>query len=144
MTTRSNSTGSTRRAAIALAAALAFVLASGAAAAQADEPSEGHPLACIGTEPFWSLAIDGEDATFDTPDTPPTDWFASEWMPARGVPDRFMIRLGSGYGTGYLALFRQTCSDGMSDVSYPFEAILVTPGQAVRAGCCRREGAAPR
>lgn len=113
-------------------------------APQEDEPVTSHPLACGGTEPFWSLAIDGEDATFDTPDTPSTDWFASEWMPARGVLHRYMVRLGSGYGTGYLALIRQACSDGMSDIAYPFEAILVTPGQAVRAGCCRRTGSAPR
>lgn len=111
-------------------------------APQEDEPVASHPLACAGTEPFWSLAIDGEAATFETPDTPSTDWFASEWMPARGVLHRFMIRLGSGYGTGYLALLRQTCSDGMSDIAYPYEAILVTPGQAVRAGCCRRAGSA--
>ena len=113
-------------------------------APQDDDPVASHPLACGGTEPFWSLAIDGEAATFDTPDTPSTDWFASEWMPARGVLHRYVVRLGSGYGTGYLALFRQACSDGMSDITYPFEAILVTPGQAVRAGCCRRTGSASR
>lgn len=101
--------------------------------------TENYPLQCLGTEPFWSVSID-ENAVFEAPDVSPTNWTASEWLPAQGLIGRYMIRLSSGYGTGYLAILRQTCSDGMSDTGYPFEAIMITPGQAVRAGCCRRAG----
>jgi uncharacterized membrane protein len=108
-------------------------------APQDDDRTENYPLQCLGTEPFWSVRING-GAIFETPDVAPTSWTASEWLPARGLIGRYMIRLSSGYGTGYLAMLRQTCSDGMSDINYPFEAIMITPGQAVRAGCCRRTG----
>jgi uncharacterized membrane protein len=106
---------------------------------QDGDRTENYPLQCLGTEPFWSVRING-DAVFETPDVAPTTWTASEWLPARGLIGRYMIRLSSGYGTGYLAMLRQTCSDGMSDIEYPFEAIMITPAQAVRAGCCRRAG----
>jgi len=106
---------------------------------QDEDRTGNYPLQCLGTEPFWSVRINGE-AVFETPDVAPTTWIASEWLPARGLIGRYMIRLSSGYGTGYLAMLRQTCSDGMSDIDYPFEAIMITPGQAVRAGCCRRSG----
>jgi uncharacterized membrane protein len=109
-------------------------------APQDENRIDNFPLQCLGTEPFWSVGIDG-DAVFEAPDVAQTTWTASEWLPARGLIGRYMIRLGSGYGTGYLAMLRQTCSDGMSDIDYPFEAIMITPGQAVRAGCCRRAGA---
>jgi uncharacterized membrane protein len=107
---------------------------------QDDDRVENYPLQCLGTEPFWSVRINGDDAVFEAPDVAQTSWSASEWLPARGLIGRYMIRLSSGYGTGYLAMLRQACSDGMSDIDYPFEAIMITPGQAVRAGCCRRSG----
>ncbi|HSP26321.1 MAG TPA: hypothetical protein VLQ65_14210, partial [Saliniramus sp.] len=110
-------------------------------APQDADRAENYPLQCLGTEPFWSVGIDGDQAVFEAPDVAQTTWTASEWLPARGLIGRYMIRLNSGYGTGYLAMLRQTCSDGMSDIGYPFEAIMITPGQAVRAGCCRRAGA---
>jgi uncharacterized membrane protein len=110
--------------------------------AQEGEPAQEFPLHCVGTEPFWSVRISGEEAVFEAPDVAATTWRASEWLPARGLLGRYMIRLSSGYGTGYLALLRQTCSDGMSDIAYPFETVMITAGQAVRAGCCRR--ASPR
>lgn len=103
--------------------------------------AEDYPLQCLGTEPFWSVGINRESAVFEAPDVAQTTWTASDWLPARGLIGRYMIRLGSGYGTGYIAILRQTCSDGMSEISYPFETIMITPGQAVRGGCCRRAGA---
>jgi uncharacterized membrane protein len=111
--------------------------------ARPGDPETGFPLLCTGAEPFWSLAIEGEEAVFEAPDVPRTEWMASAWLPARGRTGRHMIRLSSGYGIGYLALLRQACSDGMSDIAYPYETILITAGQAVRAGCCRRAGDEP-
>ena len=108
---------------------------------QDETRAENFALQCLGTEPFWSVSIDGDQAVFEAPDVAQTTWAASEWLPARGLIGRYMIRLNSGYGTGYVAMLRQSCSDGMSDIGYPFEAIMITPGQAVRAGCCRRAGA---
>ncbi len=134
-----------RRCVLALGAGVSL-LAAGLAAASAEgmavegkNPEPGHALQCLGTEPFWSL-VTGEgagEAYFSTPEIAEVTWRASEWLPARGPTGRYMIRLESSYGTGYLALLRQSCSDGMSDRSYPYEAILATPAQAIRAGCCR-------
>jgi uncharacterized membrane protein len=98
-----------------------------------------YAIQCTGTEPFWSLSIAGTTARFSTPDIADVAWAASEWLPARGLTGRFMVRLEAD-DPGYLAVFRarQYCTDGMSEINYPFEALLITPAQAVRAGCCRR------
>lgn len=105
---------------------------------QDEDPADDFPLLCTGTEPFWSVEIRAGEAVFTAPDVPTTQWEASDWLPARGLVGRYMIRLDGGYGTGHLALLRQTCFDGMSDLAYPFAAVMITPGEAVRAGCCRR------
>lgn len=101
--------------------------------------SSDYAIQCSGTEPFWSLAIDGTTARFSTPDIDEITWRASEWLPARGLTGRFMVRIEAD-NTGYVAVIRarQYCTDGMSEINYPFEALLVTPAQAVRAGCCKR------
>lgn len=112
--------------------------------AQAErEPSRNYTLMCTGTEPFWSLSIASGRATFSTPDLEQdVIWDASEWKQARGLLDRFAIRLDAANGSGYLAVIagREACSDNMSDMAYPFETLLITPAQAVRGGCCRRSG----
>src|SRR5690606_12329251 len=33
------------------------------------EHEKSFPLRCLGTEPFWSLAVDGDKARLETPDT---------------------------------------------------------------------------
>lgn len=107
------------------------------------DPHAAHeatfPLRCLGTEPFWSLTMDQGQATLEMPDTT-TAWRAGEMTPAQGMRGRYAIRLETNDGVGYLAAWRNYgfCSDGMSDVGYPFEGIVAGPDGSVRAGCCMR------
>lgn len=107
----------------------------------ARDDRESFPLMCLGTEPFWSAEI-GEDARFDLAGADPEEWEAGSMIYASGLLGRFAAQVRSDDGVGHLAAWRnyQFCSDGMSDVGYPFEGVLVTPDGSVFGGCCRRAG----
>ena len=84
-----------------------------------------------GTEPFWGGSVSGDKLTYSTPDKPD------------GAPisvARFAGRGGVSWsGTLQdkpfrLAVTEGTCSDGMSDRSYPFTATLEVLGEQ-RQGC---------
>ena len=84
-----------------------------------------------GTEPFWNGSIEGGTATYATPENPDGTRFAVE---------RFSGLNGAGYSgtldgaTFDLTITPGTCSDGMSDRSYPFTATLLVGGE-MREGC---------
>ncbi len=103
------------------------------------EGEQSFPLRCLGTEPFWSLTVDGGQATLKTPDAAET-WAAGEMKQAEGMLGRYAIRLETDAGVGHLAAWRNHafCSDGMSDIGYPFEGIVAGPDGSVRGGCCMR------
>lgn len=104
-----------------------------------DEP---FPLRCTGTEPFWSVKIAEGEARFETPMDEGETWQAGPMTRAMGLVGRYAIRLESKDGVGHLAAWRnhRFCSDGMSDIGFPYEGIMVTPDGTVHAGCCMRTG----
>ena len=59
-----------------------------------------------------------------------------------GLVGRYAIRLENENGVGHLAAWRnhRFCSDGMSDIGFPYEGVMVTPDGAVHAGCSLRAG----
>jgi uncharacterized membrane protein len=105
------------------------------------------PLACIGTEPFWSLEIDpaAGETRYRTPeDTAPQIAGLTEawpgvqpWAPSAAV----------GPPTGLAVLQPLICSDGMSDRSYGIvidlfldgatSGIEGASGRTRLSGCCR-------
>lgn len=109
------------------------------APADEDKPSEpSFALRCIGTEPFWSTTFLTGEARYSTPDGDDS-WTAGGWLPTANRTDRFAIRIeDEGGRTGHAAISREICSDGMSDIRYPFEVLLVAPDGAVLSGCCAR------
>jgi uncharacterized membrane protein len=102
----------------------------------------GYPLLCTGTEPFWSLNIAEGRAHHSTPEQRRMSMRASPWMEASGTTGRFAVELQRRGGTGYASVWREHgfCSDGMSDIRYPFGTIFIRPDGGVFAGCCRRSG----
>lgn len=99
------------------------------------------PLRCSGTEPFWGVSIQNDQAAFSTPES--TETFTAgpmEW--ARGSIRHFIVRLKAGETSGMLAGLRASpaCSDGMSDTRFPYEGVLVKPDGTVLSGCCQRAG----
>jgi uncharacterized membrane protein len=99
-------------------------------------------LACSGTEPFWSMAFRAGAAVRQDPDAATELAYAtSPPRKARGRSHVWSVDLDrSGLPAGGTAVFvrTDTCSDGMSDVTYPIEFVLSESGEdgVVLSGCC--------
>jgi uncharacterized membrane protein len=92
-------------------------------------PEEAVTL--VGTEPFWNLAITGDQALWTTPDNQPG---------TRLAVTRFAGNNGLGF-SGMLdgkpltaTLTPGECSDGMSDRRFPFVATIALGEETLR-GC---------
>ncbi|MCE8020161.1 SH3 domain-containing protein [Halomonas sp. MCCC 1A11036] len=109
---------------------------------EAPPSGEVFPLRCTGTEPFWSLKVADDEARFETPMDEDETWQAGPMTRAMGLIGRYAIRLENEGGVGHLTAWRNHgfCSDGMSDIGFPYEGIVVTPNGTVHAGCCLRAG----
>ena len=104
-----------------------------------EEGEENYPLLCSGTEPFWSIALGDGEATYSDPNVENLPMSAGPWVMASGMTGRFAVELEHEAQVGYAAIWREAaCSDGMSDIRYPFGTILIRPDGEVLGGCCRR------
>lgn len=103
---------------------------------------ETFPLQCVGTEPFWSLAVEEDEAVFETPMEEEQRWQAGPMTYAMGLVGRYAVALEDEGDVGHIAAWqnRHFCSDGMSDIGFPFEAVVIAPDGTVYGGCCRRAG----
>lgn len=109
------------------------------AATPPDDPALiPRPFTCVGTEPFWSLALhDRGDAEWSTPDTPRTGLtLTEEHVATQG----YFARAEEGPTRIYsLTVTREWCTDGMSDREYGFLAKLFIEspdGNLLLSGCC--------
>ncbi len=96
-----------------------------------DAVAPGEGVTMLGTEPFWNLAISGEEGLWTTPENPSGTRFAIT---------RFAGNGGLGF-TGKLSgkpltatLTPGACNDGMSDRSFPFVATIALDGETLQ-GC---------
>jgi uncharacterized membrane protein len=112
------------------------------AAEAGDDPGEtSYPLLCAGTEPFWSLRLDGGHAIYSDPETEAVKMSSSGWIRSLNSPAVLAVRLrdeDGAAGNGHAAIQRSSCSDRMSDFEYPFGVTLILPDQKVLDGCCSR------
>lgn len=102
-------------------------------------------LACAGTEPFWSIEFsDGQAVRRDATEEASADGTGYAVSPPAAAVGRNhvwamnMTRRGSA-GTGTAVFIRtDSCSDGMSDFTYPIEFVFseTDGGQTVLSGCC--------
>lgn len=100
-----------------------------------------RPMTCMGTEPFWQLVHDPVQDLFKMPGEPEQTLAAGLELAA---PDGYFVRSG-GTGAGQdgtlyqLTITRKTCSDGMSDRQFGFDArlfISAPGGNRLLSGCC--------
>jgi len=100
-----------------------------------------QPITVLGTEPFWSLRIDGTTFTLrglDRPDLVATAPGAAiqsgraTWI-AKSADGRQLT----------VTLYVSECSDGMSDRKYPMTAEVVLRDETLR-GCAIRTADMPR
>lgn len=104
---------------------------------------EPFALQCAGTEPFWGLRLTAGRARMSRPGQADSLLQAGARRGASGDPRVFVQRLAAqGRTSGQVVVIRRPegCSDGMSDLSSPYETVLTMPSGEVLAGCCRRAG----
>jgi len=109
-------------------------VASAAPAAPAPNPPDpvfAGDLNAQGTEPFWSVEVRAASLTLKRPDHP--DVAVTHGGPeAQG--DGAVFSGGQGAGALRLTLRKTTCSDGMSERSYPLTAEVEAGGETLK-GC---------
>jgi uncharacterized membrane protein len=110
---------------------------------QPDDRTGAMPAirSCHGTEPFWSLSLDGAGgARFTTPDSEPRTGAVLSRQSSLNRADRhgFSARLGEAEVTAIVA--QSLCSDGMSDRAFGLTIDLVLDGGSqdsrLLSGCC--------
>lgn len=127
-------------------------------------PSGNEAYKCVGTEPFWSLEISDKKVTFANPDNKKSDFAGVKIIPASGVTMDVLASVSAGKGafagfveSGSLWIVandkgemapggdsapKALCSDGMSDMLYPYAVHFVLKGQAY-SGCCSTKSHPP-
>lgn len=98
------------------------------------------PLSGRGTEPFWALEISEETLTLTRPDAEPLS-MANPGMRMQGEKATWDA-LSAGARL-YIVAEAKTCSDGMSDLSYPL-TVEVQTGDLKLKGCGARAAEMPR
>lgn len=105
-----------------------------AAAAQVDAGIAVFPAAlqAAGVEPFWGVKVEGDALTYTTPDTmdAPRQLRATRRVDADGLH----LEGEDGGAPFRLDVRREPCSDGMSDISYPFSVSWRLDGRTQK-GC---------
>ncbi|MFC0677313.1 COG3650 family protein [Lysobacter korlensis] len=88
-------------------------------------------LLARGTEPFWLVEVERERLLWKTPEQPEGRWLSAE----RHVGARSARYSGHDGATAFaLEITAAPCSDGMSDLAYPFTAVWFY-GAATQRGC---------
>ncbi|UTP39840.1 hypothetical protein M9M90_01310 [Phenylobacterium sp. LH3H17] len=95
-----------------------------------------------GNEPFWALAIRPDKITFTRPDPEPPVVVDN---PGAGVDDgqHAVWSTNKDGKTFMVSLAQEECSDGMSDLKYPYLAVVTLGDQTFR-GCAFKTGQQPR
>jgi uncharacterized membrane protein len=92
-----------------------------------------QPLDARGTDPGWGLKIRGQQLTLDRPNQPDLvatapgaviSAHAAAW--SAKLPDGRTMKV---------SLYASPCSDGTSEVKYPFSAEVLLPDAAPMSGC---------
>lgn len=91
-------------------------------------------LQASGTEPFWGVLADGGRLTYTTPETMDKPrMFEGVQEVKDGV---LTVKGGEGDAAFGLTIRKSECSDGMSDMRYPFTSEFVL-GKETFKGCAR-------
>jgi uncharacterized membrane protein len=99
------------------------------------------PITARGTEPFWSLVIDGKGFRLTRPDHPD---IVAEAPGAAIAEGRAIWVAKTPEGQQMtVSLYASECSDGMSDLKYPMSAEVVMLNEELR-GCAAKTAELPK
>lgn len=104
-------------------------------------PKTPNPtLRCGGTEPFWSIDVSRKTASFKPMDG------ANMSLPvtfrSQSANNPTIAAVDARNKERNITLFLQKvaeCSDGMSDINYPFRVTTIINNKAVYSGCCHQQ-----
>ncbi len=98
---------------------------------------EAVAFVCMGTEPFWSVEISEKAIVFQSPEIAPVSYpyVAPQTGDAGAV---YITPPGGGKSGMKITITPGACSDGMSDVEYPYFVVVEREGQILR-GCAREK-----
>jgi uncharacterized membrane protein len=92
-----------------------------------------------GTEPFWSVTVSKQGIIYSTPESRQSFPYVAP-LTASGRPVDLVrvYRLRGRNNTNNTLVIKKvnSCSDGMSDIKYPYSAIFIV-GNKVLEGCAR-------
>jgi uncharacterized membrane protein len=94
------------------------------------------PLQCIGTEPFWALVVDGDRATYSSPDVKPVTVSIGKIQQSRNTLTTWRLSMNGGPIASAIIEARQACSDNMSDRVFPFRVHVEARDATFFSGCC--------
>lgn len=105
----------------------------------AQASARGEEFIASGTEPFWSVTVSRRGIVYAAPDANNRRYPYTAPMSALGRPsDLVRVYRLNGQPNGLLVIKKvNSCSDGMSDNVYPYDATLIL-GNRVMEGCARR------
>jgi len=96
-----------------------------------------RPMACYGTEPFWSLSLYPRGIEFDSPMTGPRTLNS---LRESAADDGFFVMTEEGPTLNRTLIVKaMACNDGMSDRDFGMSALLYNEapdGNSVLQGCC--------
>jgi len=110
--------------------------------------ANSYPLACHGTEPFWSLMLTENSAHYDSIAEGSED-LSVRWRTGSANNAYGSIAVGMSNATSNRVglISRQICSDGMSDADFGWSFFLINanPGNPnLLTGCCSMDFSATR
>ena len=99
-------------------------------------PARVETFTANGTEPFWSVTVNRNGIVYSSPETSKRTYPYVAPIKAEGRPiDVVRVYRLNGQPNGTLIIKKvDSCSDGMSDNVYPYEATLIL-GNRVMEGC---------
>jgi uncharacterized membrane protein len=98
----------------------------------------GVVMKCSGTEPFWGIDITESKLNINMPDGP--QYNVPVTFRQTSANNRTIAVIAGANGPNNTQVFLQkvaSCSDGMSDNSYPYSATAVLNNKQVISGCCK-------
>ncbi|WP_414754445.1 COG3650 family protein [Anabaena sp. CCY 9910] len=94
-------------------------------------------LLVSGTEPFWGVTISRKGIIYSTPESSQNfPYIAPSTASGRPADLVRVYRLRGRNSTSTLVIRKGSCSDGMSDIKYPYSAVYIA-GNTVLEGCAR-------
>jgi uncharacterized membrane protein len=95
---------------------------------------------CSGTEPFWGISIRADNTikfrNYDTGDFQAPIRF-QKLPSARPVEIGILVTKAiSEHHSAIIVTRKQSCSDGMSDINYPYSVTALINDEIVLEGCC--------